>query len=224
MATDIDQPTLATVDDFQKRFRELARDADPELIQDALEDATQHLEDRTGRRLAPFTNHVYQDRLFGIDPDEMGADVGMPMDIFGSLGMSMANAFGQSSLVRHMWLDQFAPMRPELWTYSVQSIQIYRTYGDSQPIDFANGGLLGPDATDGHCWFRIGTFIPEGSRVQVIYSGGYTVDIPPSLRRACLLQAAKFLILEAEPQNRRDMNMDEIDTQIAMLIGPWVRG
>lgn len=219
-----DPAALATVADFSKRYPELVVDLDATTIADILVEATSHLEDITGRRLAPFTGHIYQDRLFGIDPAEYGNNADLPMDIFGSLGMSQAIALGASTLVRHFWLDQHAPAYPELWTYSIQSMTIFRTYGDYQPIDFLNGGVRGPDVTDGHVWLRLGTFAPEGSRVEVVYDGGYTKGIPPSLRRACLFQAAKFIMLEFEPQTRREMNLDEIEKQIDKLIGPWVRG
>jgi hypothetical protein len=219
-----DPVSLASVADLQKRYPELVVDIEATTIADILVEATSHLEDRTGRRLAPFKGHIYEDRLFGIDPSEYGNNADMPMDIFGSLGLSQAIALGASTLVRHFWLDQFAPVYPELWTYNIQSMTIFRTYGDYQPIDVYHGGVRGPDVTDGHVWLRLGTFAPQGTRVRVVYDGGYTVSIPPSLRRACLFQAAKFIILEFEPQTRRDMNLDQIDTQIDMLIAPWVRG
>lgn len=219
-----DPVSLATVADFQRRFPEIVVDLEPALLADLLVEATAHIEDITSRRLAPFTGHIYQDRLFGIDPMEYGNNADMPLDIYGSLGLSQAIALGASTLVRHFWLDQSAPAYPELWTYNIQSMKIYRTYGDFQPIDFLNGGVHGPDVTDGHVWLRLGTFAPEGSRIEVIYDGGYTKGIPPSLRRACLFQAAKFVMLEYEPQIRREMNLDEIEKTIDKLIGPWVRG
>jgi len=219
-----DPVSLASVADLQRRYPELVVDLEPTLLADILVEATTHLEDRTGRRLAPFTGHIFQERLFGIDPAEYGNNADMPMDIYGSLGMSQAIALGASTLVRHFWLDQFAPVYPELWTYNIQSMTLFRTYGDEQPIDFEHGGIRGPDVTDGHVWIRLGTFAPEGSRIQVVYDGGYTNGIPASLRRACLFQAAKFIILEFEPQTRREMNLDQIDQQIDSIIAPWVRG
>lgn len=218
-----DPVSLASVADLQRRYPELVVDLEPTTLADILVEATSHLEDRTGRRLAPFTGHIYQDRLFGIDPSEYGNNADMPMDIYGSLGLSQAIALGASTLVRHFWLDQFAPVYPELWTYNIQSMTLFRTYGDEQPIDWEHGGIRGPDVTDGHVWIRLGTFAPEGSRIQVVYDGGYTKGIPASLRRACLFQAAKFIILEFEPQTRREMNLDQIDQQIDMLMAPWVR-
>jgi hypothetical protein len=136
-----DPVSLASVADLQRRYPELVVDLEPTVIADILNEATAHLEDRTGRRLAPFKGHIFQERLFGIDPAEYGNNADMPMDIFGSLGMSQAIALGASTLVRHFWLDQFAPVYPELWTYTIKSMDIYRTYGDTQPIDFANGGF-----------------------------------------------------------------------------------
>ena len=219
-----DPVSLASVSDLQKRYPELVVDLEPTILADLLVEATSHLEDRTGRRMAPCTGHIYQDRLFGIDPAEYGNNADMPMDIYGSLGLSQATALGASTLVRHFWLDQFAPVYPELWTYTIKSMTIFRTYGDFQPIDFANGGVRGPDVTDGHVWIRLGTFAPEGSRIQVVYDGGYTNGIPASLRRACLFQTAKFIILEFEPQTRKEMDLANIDTQIDLLIAPWIRG
>lgn len=219
-----DPVSLASVADFQRRYPELVVDLEPSLLADILVEATTHLEDLTGRRLAPFTGHIFQERLFGIDPMEYGNNADMPLDIYGSLGLSQAIALGASTLVRHFWLDQFAPVYPELWTYTIKSMTIFRTYGDYQPIQFNDGGIRGPDVTDGHVWLRLGTFAPEGSRVQVVYDGGYTKGIPPSLRRACLFQAAKFVILEFEPQVRREMNLDEIESQVNKLISPWIRG
>jgi hypothetical protein len=218
------QPTLATVEQLQIRYPEIVRNIDSQVLQETLEEATRHIETRVGRRLAPFVGHVYQDRLFGIDPSEFGVDSNTPLSFAGSIGMSQAQAYNSDNLVRHCWIDQFAPLYPELWTYNIQSMQIYRSFGDTQPIYFQNGGVLGPDSTDGHLWFRLGTFIPEGTRIQIIYDGGYTLGIPTDLRRACILQAIKFIILDLEPQLRKEMDLNELDAQISLILGGWVRG
>lgn len=218
---------LATPEAFLRRFGELGENEDPLVIAELLVEATAHIEDLTDRRLAPFSKLVYQDRLFGIDPDEYGNESNLPIDIYAALGISKAQALGATGdLVRHFWLPEYAPRYPELWTYSIQSIEIWLTYGNVIPVDLTNGGIIGdsPAATDGHMWLRLGTFAPEGSRVNVTYSGGYTVGIPPALSRACLFQAAKFAMLESEPQVRSSMDHNELDNQIARLIAPWVRG
>ena len=220
-----DPLALATVEDLQARFPEVVAGVDATVLQDILVEATSYIEDNTNRRLAPFTGHICEERLFGISPDEYGdVSADMPIDIFGALGISKAAALGASDLVRHMWLDQYAPFYPELWTYNIESFNIYRTYGDYQPIDVHNGGILGPNVTDGHVWFRLGTFIPEGTFAKVVYSGGYTVGTPPALRRACLFQAIKYVILECEPQMRSTMDMKEIDAVVEGNIATWARG
>jgi hypothetical protein len=216
---------LVTADVLQRRYPELTMDVDPITLDEVVVEATANIEDRAGRRLAPFTNLIYEDQLYGIRPDQYGGNSDLPLDVAGALGRSYANAMGASDLVREFWLDQFAPMYPELWTYNVTSMQLFLTFGNTQAIDIPSGGLImGPDITDGHCWLRMGTFAPEGSRIRVVYSGGYTVAVPASLKRACLFQAAKFLVLEAEPQRRKELNITDLDDQIDMLVAPWVRG
>jgi hypothetical protein len=217
--------SLATVEDFTRRFPELVTELDSTTVADILVEATAHIEDLTDRRLAPFTNYLYSDRLWGTDPDEYGGSSGMPLDIIGSLGLSESQALGVASgnLVRHFWLDQYAPHNPELWTYTLQAITIYTSYGTQQIVDFSTGGLTGPEVSDGHCWLRLGTFAPIGSRIRVLFDGGYTLGIPPALRRACMYQATKYIMLEFEPQTRRGMDYGEISNQIDRLIAPWVK-
>ena len=222
----VDPAPLATAADFVARMPMVAKNYDELVIAETMVEATDHIENMVGRRLAPFSGHTYEDRLFGIDPDEMGngGSPTMAMPWAGSLGTSYSNALGAGQLVRHFWLDQFAPFHPELWTYSIQSIVLDLTYGNEMTIDFSNGGLTGPSATDGHCWMRIGTFCPVGTRVKVVYGGGYTVAVPPALKRACIFQAAKFLMMDAEPMLRQQMNTDELDAQIVSILASWARG
>jgi hypothetical protein len=219
-----DPVPLATADDFMRRYKMMAQDFDPIVIEETMVEATAHIESMVSRRLAPFTNHVYEDRLYGIDPTEYGGTSnGIPLPWQGSLGVSYANALGAGDLVRHFWLDQFAPVYPELWSYNLQSIILQLTYGNTMPIDILNGGITGPAITDGHVWMRLGTFAPIGTRITVTYGGGYTNGIPPDLRRACIYQAAAFLIKDAEPQNRPNVNSDALDAMIIQLLAPWSR-
>jgi hypothetical protein len=149
----------------------------------------------------------------------------MPLDIYGSLGTSYANALGfGGNLVRHFWLDQYAPFYPELWQYSIESVTLQLTYGNTITLEPTGGGIMGPDVTDGHTWLRLGTFAPQGTRVTVVYSGGYMNGIPPDLRRACLYQAQEFLVLDAEPETRHGVDLSELSNRIDRLLSPWVRG
>lgn len=217
---------LVDADTFIKRFGELAKNTTPETIQGIIIEACASLEDMVDRRLAPFTGVIYEDRLFGSDPDEYGSSMlNVPMSAQGMMGMSYAQAVGATDLIRHFWLPEYAPRYPELWTYQITSMQLSLTYGNKQLITIPNGGLIGdsPSSTDGHCWLRLGTFAPEGSRIKVVYSGGYTKGIPPSLARAALYQTAKYLMLEIEPQQRSGLSLDEIDLQVTKLMAPWAR-
>ena len=72
-----------------------------------------------------------------------------------------------------------------------------------------------------HKWKQL-TFTP-GSRVKVIYSGGYTKGVPSSLKRACLIQAIKLEMLDAEPQLRSGHDMNELNDQLDILLAPWMR-
>ncbi len=216
---------LATADTFMRRFPNLVNGVDPLTIEEWLVEATADIESRTGRRLAPFTNLVDQHMLFGISPDEYGDTApDMPLDFYGSLGVSYAQALGANDLVRHFWLDHFAPFYPELWTYNITTINLYLTYGNFMPLQ--NQMLIGdsPEVTTGHCWLRLGTFSPPNTRVQVVYSGGYTAGIPSDLSRACLFQAARFALLETEPQKGRGLDTGDLAEQIDMILAPWARG
>lgn len=227
MAEDLDYlvpGALTTVARMTRRYPQLVSKLDPETIQEAIIEATAQLEDMTSRRLTPFTNIIYENMLNGISPDEYGDDsAGMPVDIYGSLGISFANALGASDLVRHFFLDQYAPAYSELWTYDIQSMEIFLTYGNSQPIDFRAGGIVGPEVNSGHCWIRLGTFAPEGTRIKVVYSGGFTGGIPASLQRACLFLAAKNFVIDGTLTMRDGQNMNELNAAIESIMAPWMR-
>lgn len=215
---------LATAAQFQRRFPSLIKSgsaSDPDELAQLMVEATAFIEDSTDRRLTPFTGHVFTDTLRGLNPDEYGDNADSPLDIYGSLGLSQANAFGTDDLVRNWWIDQTAPHYPELWTYDIASINLYLTFGNTIAVDPTS--IEGPQKDTGHARFRLGTFAPEGTTIEVIYGGGYTVGIPPSLSRLCLYQAAKFVMLDMEPQDRDKHNFQEIDTQCLMLLANWSR-
>lgn len=216
---------LATAAQFTRRFPSLVQEgalAEPLNLDELMVEATAFIEDTTSRRLAPFSGYYFSDRLVGIDPNEYGDSGNMPTDIYGSLGMSQAAALGDSSLIRNFYLDQTAPHYPELWTYSIESIRLRLTFGNV--IDVQLSSIEGPQKDTGHVRLRLGTFAPEGTTIEVIYGGGYTLGIPASLSRLCLYVAAKFLMLDMEPQAREKMNYREIDTQISMLMRNWAKG
>ncbi len=153
-----------------------------------------------GRRLAPFANLTETHRAGAIDPDEYSDQSNLPMDIQSTLGASYAQAIGASSQVRHVWVDQVAPLYQDLWTYGDVSVTVIRSYGGTQVLQ--PGQILnGPEPDTGHLWFQLGLFLPVGSRVQVTYSGGFTVAMPADLVRAGKYQTAAIIVRELNPED-----------------------
>lgn len=188
--------------------------------------ASRMIETRCNRRLAPFgtpaTGSPYMEshRAYGIDSDGV-APSDMPLDMIAALGRSKALAYGALNMVRDFWLDQYAPQWPDLWTYTMDHVQLVRAYGDSEIVPAAN--LEGPEPDTGHFRLRLGTFCPIGTTVRVYYSGGYTGGVPDDLNTACIFQAAKLLLVGAEPELPSGMSTGEIDAEITGLLLDYVR-
>ena len=189
-------------------------------LEDVLLEATRGLEEMCDRRLAPFTITGESHRAEGIDPDEYADSANLPMDLQGTLGRSYAYALGASTLVRHCWLNEFAPRYPEMWTYSNISIEIVRSYGGSQVITPQQ--ITGPDTDSGHVWFQLGTFLPIGSYIYVGYSGGYTAAVPAGLVRANKLKAAAIIVRELNPEGTSH-NPDLLEQDAEKIMERWAR-
>ena len=168
---------------------------------DLLAEATRMCETATQRRLSPFTTLTETERATGVDPDEYIDAGNVPLDLAGTLGKSYAYAMGTTSLVRHGWLQQWAPQYQDLWTYNLQSITIHRSYGGDQVVNLST--VRGPDPDTGHIWYNIGTFLPIGSIVTYVYGGGYTVAIPADLGRACKFMCASIAVRELDPTGQQ---------------------
>jgi hypothetical protein len=192
----------------------------PQAIYDLLAEGTRHCEDLTQRRLAPFTMTELS-RAEGIDPDEYTDSANLPMDVRSTLSASYAQALGASSLVRHSWVSEFAPRYQDLWTYSNVSVTIIRSYGGTQQVSQAQI-LSGPEPDTGHLWFMLGIFLPVGSRVQVTYSGGYTVATPAGLVRACKFMSAYLAVRELDPESTAH-DPDQLYADALKFLGPWAR-
>ena len=215
---------LASVADLRTRYGALCQGKSDEVLYAALVDATREIEDRTSRRLAPFTGHIDELGLTGINPNEFGGGSGnTPMSLQGSLGQSYADSLGVNGLIRRFWLNEYAPRYPEMWEYEIVEMKVQTTYNSWQDVT-RQSGLIDLEKTNGFAWLQIGFFAPEESRIRICYNGGYVYDVPGSLQRACILQAVEFLILESEPQQRSHMSIDELERQITKLVAPWVKG
>jgi hypothetical protein len=177
-------------------FADLVRSYTAPALNDLMVQATRACETETGRRLAPFTGVTESHRCSGMDPDEYADSANLPLDLAGTLGRSYAYALGASSLVRHMWLHEYAPHYPEFWSYTVASLTIIRSYGGSESLTVTQ--YVGPELDSGHIWFNLGKFIPVGSLARAVYGGGYQT-IPADLVRACIWMAASIAATELDP-------------------------
>lgn len=217
-----DSPTpLATAADLKTgAFADLVRTYTDQALNAFMIEATRLCEDYAGRRLAPFTSLPETHRAQGVDPDELTDSAGLPMDIQGTLGRSYANALGGQDLVRHVWLNEFAPRYPDLWAYSDLSVTIVRSYGGTQVMNDVQ--LEGAEPDSGHVWFQLGTFLPIGSLIRVTYSGGYQT-VPASLVRACKLMAASLAVTELDPVVQTGHDAGNLRDQAEKALAPYVR-
>lgn len=216
----VDAPTpLATTAQLQDgAFADLVRQYQSATLDQAMIQATREAEGICGRRLAPFTT-TESHRAEGIDPDEYSDSANLPLDIRGTIGASYAMALGASTLVRQVWLNEYAPRFPEMWTYSNIQISIVRSYGGSQAVTTL---LDGPDPDSGHVWFQLGLFLPVGSRIHVTYSGGYTTT-PADLVRATKYLAAAYVIDELDPLGDHGHDPDVLRVKAEDILLPYMR-
>ncbi len=218
---DADSPTLlCTAANFtESAYGDLARDYTTTPLNDILIEATRACEMETTRRLVPFTK-TESHRAEGIDPDEYADSANLPLDLQGTLGRSYAYALGASTLVRHCWLNEYAPAYEDMWSYSNVSVQIVRSYGGSQVMSPAQ--LVGPEPDSGHLWFSLGVFLPIGSLVRITYSGGYTVAIPADLVRAARFMAAYFIVRELNPEDTKH-DAEQLHADALFRLSNWMR-
>lgn len=197
MAADAPIPLATSTDMLSGQFADLCRDyALPDLDQ-TMVDATRMCEGEASRRLAPFTAIPESHRATGVDPDESANPGGIPVSMQSTLAMSYASALGAGTdMVRHLWLNEYAPRYPEMWTYSDLNVTVFQPVGGSQYYPAAN--LVGAEPDSGHVWFTIGSYIPPGSLIRVTYSGGYST-VPADLARACKMLAATLILAEIDP-------------------------
>lgn len=220
MAGDSGTPLITWAQLTQGAFADLVSGyTDPSAQAEVLIEATRDVEGMAGRRFSPFTI-TESHRADGVDPDEYGDGIAVPMDIRSTLGQSYASALGASTLVRTVWLNEFAVRHPEFWAYSDVVVNLVRSYGgvqDGVPL------LDGPAADSGRIWFQLGTFAPIGSQVYVTYSGGYTT-IPADLSRAAKLAAAAIVADELDPSGEEyGAHPDALRERAATRLVPYMR-
>lgn len=218
-----DSPTpLATSAQMSEgAFADLVRSYSTQALSDLMIEATRQCEGVVGRRLAPFTQLPETHRAEGIDPDEYADAANLPMDIQGTLGRSYAMALGANSLVRHCWLNEYAPRHAEYWSYANINITLIRSYGGTQTVSPAQILTTSPDT--GHIFFQLGLFLPVGTTISIAYDGGYQT-IPADLVRACKFMAASLAVTELDPVGQaHGHDPDALEGKAVAILDAFVR-
>lgn len=194
MAADTFTPLCTSAVMQSGAFADLVRDFQQPVLDHLMLRATRLCESATDRRLAPFTNITESQRAQMLDVDDI-TEIPGPMEPSAQIGFSRAQSLGTSQLVRHFWVREYPPRYPEYWTGSVTSINLLRSYSGTQAVV--------PDTTQyepdtGHCRFQLGTYVPTGTTIVVVYSGGYTT-VPLDLEQACEFMAASLVLKQLDP-------------------------
>jgi hypothetical protein len=217
-----DSPTpLASADDFTAgAFADLAQSYESDALDQIMIDATRACESESTRRLAPFTI-TETHRASGTDPDEYTDGGNLPLDLVGTVGRSYAMSLGASTMIRHCWLNEYAPIFPDMWVYSDVQVTIVRSYGGTEVLTVND--FEGPEPDSGHLWFKLGKFIPAGSLIRVRYSGGYA-PTPADLRRASMYMAASIICREIDPLGQsHGRSPDALEALALSWLHPYAR-
>lgn len=220
MADDAPTPLATSAQMQEGQFADLVRDYSSSALDALMVEATRECEGIVGRRLAPFTNIVETQRADAMDIED-AMDAYVPLDPTSQLGFSRAQSLGSTLLVRHFWVREFPPRYPEMWTGSVASINLFRSYSGQQSVGISTIQFE-PDT--GHCRFQLGTFVPPGTTIQVIYSGGYATT-PGDLVRACKYLAAATALSEIDPAGAQfSHDPGELEARAERILAAYMRG
>lgn len=217
-----DQPIpLATAAQFNEGpFANLVQGFSAQALTNILLTATRSCESACDRRLVPFTGLVETQRADSVDVED-AIDAYVPLDPTAQLGASRAASLGSTLLVRHFWLREYPARYPDLWTASIQSINLYRSFAGQQTV-LPTTMQFEPDT--GHLRFQLGTFVPQGTTIAVMYSGGYTTAIPADLVEACRFMTASIAVKQLDPvDGRSGHDPDALRAEAMEMLAPYVR-
>lgn len=218
MATDSVTP-LATVNDLQEGpFADLVSGYSSTALSNLMVRATRACESLCDRRLAPFTNLTETQRAQALDVEDT-LDAYIPLDPTSQLGFSRALSLGSTLLVRHMWLRHNPPQYAEMWTGSITSITLLRSFSGVQIV---NTSQIQYEPDTGHVRFQLGTFIPPGTTIVSVYSGGYST-VPADLVQACKTMAASIAVRELDPMQNSGQDPDLLRQDAEVMLDPYMR-
>ncbi len=210
---------LATASELQEGpFANLVSGYTSSALNTLMMRATRACESVCDRRLAPFNNVVETSRAQALDVED-ALDAYVPLDPTSQLGFSRALSLGSTLLVRHFWVRHNPPLYPEMWTGSISSITLYRSFSGVQIVNISQTQYE-PDT--GHVRFQLGTFVPPGTTIQVVYSGGYTT-VPADLVQACKTMAAAIVVRELDPVQAGNHDPDLLRMDAETMLDPYMR-
>ncbi|RCH70441.1 hypothetical protein DT019_02850 [Streptomyces sp. SDr-06] len=181
--------------------------------------ATRACESACDRRLAPFTGVVETQRADAMDIED-AMDAYVPLDPTSQLGFSRAQSLGSTLLTRHFWVREHPPRYPELWTGSISSISLFRSFSGQQSVSVS---AIQYEPDTGHVRFALGTFVPPGTTIQVVYSGGYST-VPADLVQACQYMAASMAVKQLDPvDGRSGHDPDALRSDALEMLAPYTR-
>lgn len=194
MAADNLTPLCTSAQLESGAFADLVRNFSGPTLDHLMLRATRLCESAVDRRLAPFTNITETQRAQALDVDDI-TEIPGPMEPSAQIGFSRAQSLGTSQLVRHFWVREYPPRYQEYWAGSITSIELLRSYSGTQAV-VPNTTQYEPDT--GHCRFQLGTYVPTGTTIVVVYSGGYST-VPLDLEQACEFMAASLVLKQLDP-------------------------
>lgn len=217
----VDSPTpLATVAQFQSNpLANLTSGFSTQAQADLMVYATRECESACDRRLTPFTNVVETQRADSLDVED-ALDSYVPLDPTSQLGFSRAQSLGSTLLVRHFWLREHPPRFQEMWTGSITSLALLRSFSGTQAVTLST---VQYEVDTGHVRFALGTFVPPGTTIVATYSGGYST-VPADLVSACMFMAGSLAVKMLDPvDGRSGHDPDALRAEAIEKLGPYVR-
>lgn len=218
MAVDSVIPLATSAEMQEGPFANLVSGYSSAQIDVLMQRATRICESVCDRRLAPFNNLVETSRAQSLDVED-ALDAYVPLDPTSQLGFSRALSLGSTLLVRHFWVRNNPPLYQEFWSGSLGSITLYRSFSGVQIVNISQTQYE-PDT--GHVRFQLGTFVPPGTTIQVVYSGGYST-VPADLVQACKTMAASVVVRELDPVQAGNHDPDLLRMDAETLLDPYMR-
>lgn len=218
MAADSGTPLCTWAQFVTGAFADLGRSYTEPAAQNAIVlEATRICESECDRRFSPFTNLVETQRADALDVEDT-LDAYVPLDPTSQLGYSRAASLGSSQLVRHFWVREAPPRYPDMWTGSISSIKLLRSFSGIQDV-VTSTIQYEPDT--GHVRFQLGTFVPPGTTILATYSGGYTT-MPAVLIRAGKLMTAWLVLRELQP-SAQSRDPGQLRDEALDVLAPFMR-